>query len=84
MAVIHQLFNKDKPKKKQNNSQIISSTITKSSKKRKANEIPRDFGFNPDRLAHGGINFALVRKSLRNRKKTLPCLKKVLRNYEVS
>ena len=33
------------------------------------NEIPRDFGFHLDRLAHGGIIFAPVRKSLRTRKK---------------
>ena len=36
---------------------------------RRANEIPRNFGFDQDRLAHGGIIFAPVRKSLRNGKK---------------
>ena len=32
--------------------------------------MPQDFGFGPDRLAHGGIIFALVRESLRNAKET--------------
>ena len=34
-----------------------------------------------DRLAHGGIIFAPIKKSLRNGKKTFTCLKKVLRNF---
>ena len=36
------------------------------------------------RLAHPGIIFELVRKSVRNEKKTSECLKKVLRNYELN
>ena len=37
-----------------------------------------------DRLAHGGIMFVPVRKSLKDGKKTSACLKKVLRNYDLS
>ena len=59
---------------------IISSAISKSSTKW-VKEIPKDFEFDPDRLAHGGIIFVPVRKSMRNGKKTSACLKKVLRNY---
>ena len=62
---------------------IISSTISKSSTKW-VKEIPKDFEFDPDRLAHGGIIFVPVRKSMRNGKKTSACLKKVLRNYALS
>ena len=36
------------------------------------------------RLAHAGIIFGLVRKSVRNGKETSVCLKKVLRNYALS
>ena len=49
--------------------------------KRRINESPRDFGFQLGRLAHGGIIFAPVRKSLRIGKKTSAYLKEVLRNY---
>ena len=49
--------------------------------KRRINESPRDFGFQLGRLAHGGIIFAPVRKSLRIGKKTSAYLKKVLRDY---
>ena len=38
-----------------------------------------DFGFDVDRLAHGGIIFASVRKYLGNGKKISACLKKVLK-----
>ena len=62
---------------------IISSTFSQSSKRR-VNDIPWDFGFDLDRLAHGGITFAPVRKFLRNGKKTFTCLKKVLRNYALN
>ena len=46
--------------------------------KRSEKEIPQVLGFNLDRLAHCGIIFAPVRKSLRNEKKTSACLKKNL------
>ena len=62
---------------------IISSTISKSSTKW-LKEIPKDFEFDPDRLAHGGIIFVPVRKPMRNGKKTSAFLKKVLRNYALS
>ena len=52
--------------------------------KRRPKEIPRDLGFDQDRLANGGIIFAPVRKSLRNGKKISACLKKVLKNYALS
>ena len=62
---------------------IISSTISKSSTKW-VKEIPKNFEFDPDRLADGGIIFVPVRKSMRNGKKTSAFLKKVLRNYALS
>ena len=76
---------------------IILSTISKSSKKKcKRNPSGFDlFYFNLSmsafcfvnkigRLAHPGIIFEPVRKSVRNGKKTSACLKNVLRNYELS
>ena len=51
---------------------------------RRVKEISRDCGSGMDRLANGGITFALIRKSLRNGKKTSACLKIVLRNYALS
>ena len=47
-------------------------------------EIPWDFGFDLDGLAHAGIIFAPLRKSLRKGKETSPYLKKDLRNYTLS
>ena len=58
----------------------LSHETFQSLPKRRVKEIPRDFGFDLDRLAHGGIIIASVRKSLRNGKKTSASLKKVLRN----
>ena len=62
---------------------IISATIS-NLPKRRAKEISRDFGFNLFGLAHGGIIFAPVRKSLKDGNKTSDCLKKVLTNYALS
>ena len=47
-------------------------------------EIPQHFGFDLDRLAHAGIIFAPVGRTLRNGKKTSACLKKILRSYTLS
>ena len=57
---------------------IISSNYSKSSIK-KSKKILRIFGFDLDRLAHGEIIFAPVRKYLRNGKKISTCLKKGLK-----
>ena len=51
---------------------------------RRIKETPRYFGFDLDRLAHGGVIFVLVRKPRRNGQKTSACLKKVLSNYALS
>ena len=51
---------------------------------KRVKETTRYFGFDLDRLAHGRIIFAPVRKSLRNEEKTSAHLKKVLRNYALS
>ena len=58
----------------------ISHQPSKNFPKRRVKQIPQDFVFDLDRLAHGGIIFAPVRKSLRNGKKTFACLEKYLRN----
>ena len=62
---------------------IIPSTISKSSKekgKRNPSRFCKQMNVNKIvRLAHGGIIFGPVRKSVRNGKKTSACLNKVLR-----
>ena len=69
---------KNNKKRKKIIHKIISSNISKSSIK-KSKRIPWIFGFNLDRLAHGGIIFAPVTKYLRNGKKISACLKKNLK-----
>ena len=51
---------------------------------RRVKELPRDFGFNLDRLAHAGMILALVRNVLSIGKKTSVCSKKVLGDYALS
>ena len=66
------LFMKKQRKINQIVLKIISTNTLKSSKKKgKRNSQGLD------RLAHGGINFALVKKSLTNEKKISASLKKV-------
>ena len=75
---------KKQKKQQQNNSEdhLIKHLINLPKNKGKRN--PPRFGFDLDKLAHGGIIFAPVRKYLRNGKKTFACLQKALRNYALS
>ena len=71
---------KKQQKRKKTIHNILSSTISKFSKgKVKKNSL--GFWIRPGQIAHAGIIFAPLRKSLRKGKETSPYLKKDLRNY---